>query len=45
MPGLEYEPTMVGRDDEIRQLKHHLDSALAGKGATIFIGARAQVGP
>ncbi|UCH58240.1 MAG: ATP-binding protein, partial [Candidatus Bathyarchaeota archaeon] len=35
---------MVGRDQEIGQLRQHLDSALAGKGATVFIGGEAGVG-
>jgi len=44
IPSFKYEPTLVGRDGEIKQLRHHLDSALAGKGATVFIGGEAGVG-
>ena len=44
IPSFEYEPTLVGIDGEIKQLSHHLDSALAGKGATVFIGGEAGVG-
>jgi len=38
------EPTLVGRNQEIKQLAQHLDSALNGKGTTVFIGGEAGVG-
>jgi tetratricopeptide (TPR) repeat protein len=44
IPSYKYEPILVGRDGEINQLRRYLDSALAGKGATIFIGGEAGVG-
>lgn len=44
MSGLLSEPALVGRGQEIRQLRQHLDSALAGKGTTVFIGGEAGVG-
>lgn len=44
IPSLASEPTLVGRDNEIRQLRQHLDSAMAGKGTTVFIGGEAGVG-
>jgi predicted ATPase len=44
MPNLASKPVLVGRDDEIKQLRQHLDSALAGKGTTVFIGGEAGVG-
>ena len=44
MSGLPSEPALIGRDQEIGQLRQHLDSALAGRGATIFIGGEAGVG-
>ena len=44
MSGLPSEPALVGRDQEIGQLRQQLDSALAGKGATVFIGGEAGVG-
>jgi tetratricopeptide (TPR) repeat protein len=34
----------VGRDAEIEQLMHHLDSALNGKGTTVFVYGEAGVG-
>jgi len=38
------EPILVGRDQEIKQLMQHFDSALNGKGVTIFIFGEAGVG-
>jgi len=38
------EPALVGRDQEIKQLMQHLDSALMGKGTTVFICGEAGVG-
>ena len=38
------EPTLVGRDQEIKQLMQHLDSALNEKGTTVFICGEAGVG-
>ena len=38
------EPALVGRDQEIEQLMQHLDSALNGKGAAVFIGGEAGIG-
>ena len=35
---------MIGRDQEIKQLKHHLHSALNGTGTTVFISGEAGVG-
>jgi predicted ATPase len=43
-PGLPAEPALIGRDQEIRQLLQHLNSASKGKGTTIFIGGEAGVG-
>ena len=38
------EPALVGRDQEIKQLTQHLDSALKGKGTTVLICGEAGVG-
>jgi tetratricopeptide (TPR) repeat protein len=38
------EPTLVGRDQEIKQLMQHLDSALSEKGTTVFVCGEAGVG-
>jgi len=38
------EPTLIGRDQEIRQLTQHLDSALDGKGTAVFICGEAGIG-
>ena len=38
------EPILIGRDQEIKQLRQHLDSALNGKGTTVFICGEAGVG-
>ena len=38
------EPALVGRDEEIKQLKLCLDSALSGKGTTVLIHGEAGVG-
>lgn len=38
------EPVLVGRDEEIKQLMRCLDSALSGKGTTVFIYGEAGVG-
>jgi len=38
------EPVLVGRDEEIKQLKLCLDSALSGKGTTVLIHGEAGVG-
>jgi predicted ATPase len=43
-PGLPTEPALVARDSEIEQLMHHLDSALNGKGTTVFVYGEAGVG-
>jgi len=43
-PRLLAEPTMVGREWEIDKLSQHLDSALKGRGSTIFISGEAGVG-
>jgi predicted ATPase len=37
-------PSLVGRDQEVEQLGQHLDSALNGKGTTVFICGEAGVG-
>ena len=42
--GFPIEPALVGRDSEIEQLLHHLDSASNGKGTTVFICGEAGVG-
>jgi predicted ATPase len=42
--GLPAEPALVGRDVEIRQLLWHFDSALNGKGSTVFVFGEAGVG-
>ncbi len=42
--GLPTKPALVGRDSEIEQLIQHLDSALHGKGTTVFIHGEAGVG-
>lgn len=44
MSRLPAEPALVGRDHEIEQLTQHLDSALNGKGTTVFISGEAGVG-
>jgi len=38
------EPVLVGRDEEIKQLMHCLDSALSGKGTTVLVNGEAGVG-
>ena len=38
------EPALVGRDQEIKQLRQHLDDALNEKGTTVFICGEAGVG-
>jgi tetratricopeptide (TPR) repeat protein len=43
-PGLPTEPALVGRNGEIKQLQQHFDSALNGKGATVFVFGEAGVG-
>jgi predicted ATPase len=43
-PGFPTEPALVGRNSEIEQLLQHLDSALSGKGTTVFIFGEAGVG-
>jgi len=41
---LPIEPVLVGRDKEIEQLMRCLDSALSGKGTTVFICGEAGIG-
>jgi tetratricopeptide (TPR) repeat protein len=43
-PGLLAEPVLVGRDQEIKQFTQHLESALKGKGTTVFVSGEAGVG-
>ncbi len=38
------EPVLIGRDYEIKQLTHNFDSALNGKGMTVFICGEAGIG-
>lgn len=38
------EPVLVGREEELEELKHGLDSVLSGKGKTIFISGKAGSG-
>jgi tetratricopeptide (TPR) repeat protein len=38
------QPVLVGREREIKQLTKHLDSAIDGKGATVFVCGEAGVG-
>jgi len=44
MSGLPAEPKLVGRDHEIEQLIKYLNSALNGKGTTVFVSGEAGVG-
>jgi len=38
------EPTLIGREHEIKQLTEYLDSAIGGKGTTVLISGEAGVG-
>jgi len=38
------EPVLVGREKELQELKEHLDSAVIGKGTTVFISGEAGSG-
>jgi predicted ATPase len=38
------EPTLIGRDEEIKTLLHYFNSALDGKGTTVFVCGEAGVG-
>ena len=38
------EPVLVGREEELGELQHSLDSVLSGKGKTIFISGKAGSG-
>ena len=37
-------PVLIGRDEEIKLLRRHLDSALNGKGTTVFVCGEAGIG-
>lgn len=38
------EPKMIGRDEELEELKSHLDRAAEGQGSTVFISGEAGIG-
>ena len=38
------EPPIVGRERELEELKSHLDSAMKGKGKTVFVSGEAGSG-
>ncbi len=38
------EPKMIGRDEELEELKSHLDRAAKGQGSTVFISGEAGIG-
>lgn len=44
MPRLLATPDLVGREQEIQQLIEHFDSAVDGKGTTVFVSGEAGVG-
>jgi predicted ATPase len=41
---LDFQPAMVGRDEELKELEAYLDKANEGKGNTIFISGEAGIG-
>jgi predicted ATPase len=40
-PGILAEPVLVGRERELEELRRYLDSAIEGKGSTVFISGEA----
>ena len=44
MPHLGFQPKMVGREDELRELQTYLDKAAAGQGRTVFVSGEAGIG-
>ncbi|UCG70129.1 MAG: DUF2791 family P-loop domain-containing protein [Thermoplasmata archaeon] len=44
MPNLDFQPKMVGREDELRELQAYLDKAEEGEGSTVFISGEAGIG-
>ena len=44
MPNLDFQPKMVGREDELNELQAYLDKAVDGEGNTIFISGEAGIG-
>lgn len=44
MHNLDFQPKMVGREDELKQLQAYLDKAVDGEGNTLFISGEAGIG-
>ena len=44
MLDLDFQPAMVERDGEIKELRAHLDQAAEGKGSTLFVSGEAGIG-
>jgi predicted ATPase len=44
MSELDFQPKMIGREDELNQLQTYLDRASEGKGGTVFISGEAGIG-
>jgi predicted ATPase len=44
VPQLDFHPHMVGREDELRELKAYLDSVAQGRGKTLLISGEAGIG-
>ncbi|MFQ5911090.1 MAG: BREX system ATP-binding domain-containing protein, partial [Thermoplasmata archaeon] len=44
MPELDFQPEMVGRDEDLKELQDCLDRAAEGRGSTLFISGEAGIG-
>ncbi|UCG70783.1 MAG: DUF2791 family P-loop domain-containing protein, partial [Thermoplasmata archaeon] len=44
MPNLDFQPKLVGRDDELKELQTYLDKSAEGEGSTVFISGEAGIG-
>jgi predicted ATPase len=44
MPHLDFQPKMVGRENELKELQAYLNRAADGEGNTIFISGEAGIG-
>lgn len=42
--GILAEPVLVGREQELRELERYLNSAIEGKGTTVFVSGEAGSG-
>ena len=42
--GVLAEPVLVGRERELEELQHYLESAIEGKGTTVFVSGEAGAG-